>query len=60
MLYFGKLENNSHVFAPLLASSRIEHLLRFFSIMFYYAYFQHAHFISIVGVGKERRILIGP
>ena len=23
-------------------------------------YFQHAHFIPIVGVGKERRILIGP
>ena len=24
------------------------------------AFFQHAHFIPIVGVGKERRILIGP
>ena len=23
-------------------------------------YFQHAHFIPILGVGKERRILIGP
>ena len=23
-------------------------------------YFQHAHFIPIVGVGKERRTLIGP
>ena len=23
-------------------------------------YFQHAHFVPIVGVGKERRILIGP
>ena len=24
------------------------------------AFYQHAHFISIVGVGKERRTLIGP
>ena len=24
------------------------------------AYFQHAYFIPIVGVGKERRILTGP
>ena len=23
-------------------------------------YFRHAHFIPIVGVGKERRMLIGP
>ena len=26
----------------------------------YCLYFQHAHFNPIVGVGKERRILIGP
>ena len=25
-----------------------------------YAFYQHAHFIPIVGVGKERRTLIGP
>ena len=24
------------------------------------AFYQHAHFITIVGVGKERRTLIGP
>ena len=26
----------------------------------YAFFFQHAHFIPLVGVGKERRILIGP
>ena len=25
-----------------------------------YRYIQHAHFIAIVGFGKERRILFGP
>ena len=28
--------------------------------MFPLSYFQHAHFVPIVGVGKERRTLIGP
>ena len=26
----------------------------------YFAFYQHAHFTSIVGVGNERGILIGP
>ena len=29
-------------------------------VMTIHKYFQHAHFIPIVGVGKERRILFGP
>ena len=31
----------------------------FFIAIDYVRYFYHAHFIPIVGVGKERRILIG-
>ena len=30
------------------------------NLIYFIFFFQHAHFIPIVGVGKKRRILIGP
>ena len=36
------------------------YMLTFSNGRYYSLYFQHAHFIPMVGVGKERRTLIGP
>ena len=52
------------IFPVQLTTCRIGYLTRLIHTLAIcvtiHTYFQHAHFIPIVGVGKERRTLIGP
>ena len=50
----------SYLKKNLNASRLFEHPTHGEKLQNIFMYFQHAHFIPIVGVGKERRTLIGP